>query len=267
MDMLRGTDRFRRRAPGRADALDTRAGTRELPRYKAVKAAITAALVDGEWKPGSALPEQARLAERFDVSIGTLRKATDELVAERILVRRQGLGTFVALHGPARNRYHFFHIVERDGTRELPEPRLLAFVRGTATPAEADALAVEPGTKVLRITNLLSLGGRPAVLDTIVIEAARFPGLTAARFGQRDSTIYSLYQTSYGVNVVRTHERLAARAADRTSARALGITVGMPVLVIDRIAYTYHDTPVEIRHSVVDSRERAYEADRGKAEG
>ncbi len=264
--MLRGPDRPRGRARGSPEALAARAGVRELPRYKAVKAAITAALIAGEWTPGSALPDQARLASRFGVSIGTLRKATDELVAERILVRRQGLGTFVALHGPARNRYHFFHIVERDGSRELPAPRLLAFVRGTATAAEAGALAIAPGAKVLRITNLLSLAGQRTVLDTIVIEAARFPGLTAARFGQRDSTIYSLYQTSYGVNVVRTHERLAAREADRTSARALGIAVGMPVLVIDRIAYTYHDTPVEIRHSVVDTRERAYEADWGKGE-
>lgn len=265
MHMLRGADRQRGRGSTGAHAA-ARAAVGELPRYKAVKAAITSALIAGEWAPGSALPDQARLAGRFEVSIGTLRKATDELVAERILVRRQGLGTFVALHGPARNRYHFFHIVERDGSRRLPEPRLLAFVRGLATAAEADALAIGPAAKVLRITNLLSLAGEPTVLDTIVIEAARFPGLNAARFGQRDSTIYSLYQTSYGVNVVRTHERLAARAADRASARALGIAVGTPVLTIDRVAYTYHDIPVEMRHSVVDTRERAYEADRGKSE-
>ncbi len=254
-----------RRARGH-EAVAGQAADEGLPRYKAVKAAITSALIAGEWPPGRALPEQAALAERFGVSVGTLRKATDELAAERILVRRQGLGTFVALHGPARNRYHFFHIVESDGSRELPEPRMLGFARGTATAGEAAALAIAPGARVLRITNLLSLQGEPAVLDTIVVEAARFPGLTAARFGQRDSTIYSLYQTEYGINVVRTHERLAARAADRAAAKALNLAPRSPVLAIERVAYTYHDVPVELRHSIVDTRSRAYEADRGKGE-
>lgn len=257
----------KRRAPNAFGALSGPANADGVPRYKAVRGAITSALIAGEWPPGSALPEQAALAERFGVSVGTLRKATDELVAERILVRRQGLGTFVALHGPAHNRYHFFHIVERDGTRELPQPRMLAFERDGATADEAAALAIAEGARVLRITNLLSLRGQPAVLDTIVVAAARFPGLTAARFGQRDSTIYSLYQTAYGINVVRTHEQLAARTADRATARALGMSSGDPVLVIERVAYTYHDAPVEVRHSIVDTRMRTYEADRGKPEG
>ena len=252
---------------GRAASSEALAGLANadgVPRYKAVKAAITAALIAGEWAPGSALPEQVQLAERFGVSVGTLRKATDELVAERILIRRQGLGTFVALHGPARNRYHFFHIVERDGTRELPEPQMLDFERGTATDNEAAALEIAPAARVLRITNLLSLRGEPAVLDTIVVAAARFPGLTAARFGQRDSTIYSLYQTEYGINVVRTREWLSASAANRATARALGMAPGTPVLTIKRIAYTYHDVPVELRLSAVDTRARAYEAEQGK---
>src|SRR5665213_573186 len=101
-------------------------------RFRAVKSAITAALIAGEWKSGEAIPDQARLAARCGVSIGTLRKAIDELVAEKILIRRQGLGTFVAAHGPARNRFHFFHIVDADGGRELPRPELLRFARARA---------------------------------------------------------------------------------------------------------------------------------------
>jgi len=52
------------------------------PLYKEVKRRITRGLVDGEWKPGQAIPSESRLAERFQVSVGTLRKAIDELVAE-----------------------------------------------------------------------------------------------------------------------------------------------------------------------------------------
>src|SRR5215216_1631155 len=68
------------------------------PLYKEVKIRLTRGLAAGEWKPGEAIPSESKLAERFNVSIGTIRKAIDELVADRILLRQQGRGTFVATH-------------------------------------------------------------------------------------------------------------------------------------------------------------------------
>ena len=68
------------------------------PLYEQVKQAVLAALAQGEWKQGEAIPPEKNLAERFGVSIGTLRKAIDELAAENILVRHQGRGTYVAVH-------------------------------------------------------------------------------------------------------------------------------------------------------------------------
>ena len=105
------------------------------------------------------------------------------------------------------------------------------FSRGRADAQEAMLLRIEAGARTIRITNLLLLSGEPAVLDTIVIAAAMFPDLTEARFRARDSTIYHFYQTHYGINVVRTHERLRAGTADRKAARELGIAPGAPVLI------------------------------------
>ena len=48
----------------------------ELPLYKEVKRLLTQSLAEGEWPPGVALPSEARLGERYRVSIGTLRKRT-----------------------------------------------------------------------------------------------------------------------------------------------------------------------------------------------
>jgi DNA-binding transcriptional MocR family regulator len=56
------------------------------PLYKEVKNRITQGLAEGLWPPGTAIPSESRLAEQFRVSIGTVRKAIDELVAERILL-------------------------------------------------------------------------------------------------------------------------------------------------------------------------------------
>src|ERR1700750_671221 len=102
-------------------------------RYKEVKSAILAALSAGEWKGGECIPSEKRLAERFGVSIGTLRKAIDELCAENILVRHQGLGTFVSMHRRDRHFFRFFRVARHDGERSYPVVTLINFEKGKAS--------------------------------------------------------------------------------------------------------------------------------------
>lgn len=231
------------------------------PLYKGVKLLITQGLMAGEWRPGQAIPSESRLAGRFGVSLGTVRKAIDELVAEKILVRHQGRGTFVAAHTPDRTLFYFFHIAGRDGRKETPATELLSFARSRADADEAAKLAIARGDRVLRIRNLLRLAGDPVVIDDIVIAAQLVPGLDEAGFAGRDGTIYGLYQARYGINVIRISERLSATVADAESARLLDVAPGTPLLCIARVAYTYHDRPVELRRSLVDTTAHEYTSD------
>lgn len=237
------------------------------PLYRDVKRLLTRSIAAGEWRPGVALPSETKLAERFNVSIGTLRKAIDELVAERIVVRQQGRGTFVASHGQSRLLFHFFHIVPRGGDKQYPETRTLSFRRARAEPAEAATLGLAPYDPVLRIRNLLSLGNKPVIVDDLVLPGRLFPGLTERIFTGRDNTIYHLYQTRYGINVLRTSERLRASLAPADIGRLLGIRKGAPVLEIRRTALTYHNAPVELRRSLVNTAQHEYFSDLGKAAG
>ncbi|TAG76860.1 MAG: GntR family transcriptional regulator, partial [Burkholderiales bacterium] len=66
------------------------------PLYKGVQRALLDQLSSGALKPGQLIPSERELATEFAVSIGTLRKAIDDLVEQRILIRQQGKGTFVA---------------------------------------------------------------------------------------------------------------------------------------------------------------------------
>ncbi len=243
----------------------TAGGIAQNPLYKEVKIQITRGLAAGTWKPGEAIPSESRLASQFNVSIGTIRKAIDELVAEKILVRQQGRGTFVATHTADRTLFYFFHIVGKDGGRELPVTELLSFRAGKALGEEQEALRLERGAPVLRVRNLLRLAGKPVIYDEIAISAKRFAGLTEEMFGQREGTIYGLYQAKWGINVVRISERLSAVAAPAKAARELAIEPAMPTLMIRRVAYTYNDQPVEFRLSWVDTQRHEYLSDLWKA--
>jgi GntR family transcriptional regulator len=239
----------------------------DRPLYEQVRARLTEAISAGRWRAGQSIPSEAELARTFGVAIGTIRKAVDSLVAEQALVRRQGKGTFVTQHDGSRLMFHFFHIVGRDGSKEYPEVEMLAFTRGRASHAEAEALAIAPHDKVIRIRNVLSLQGRPSIVDDITLPALLFPGLTEKRFRARDNTIYHFYQSRYGINVLRTDERLRAVLATREAAELLRVAAGAPLLEIRRVALTFRDRPVELRISRVDTSRLDYHNTLGKGLG
>ena len=236
------------------------------PLYKEVKTRLTRGLASGEWKPGEAIPSEARLSERFGVSIGTIRKAIDELVAERLLLRQQGRGTFVATHTEDRTLFYFFHIVGKDGSREVPAIELLSFRKAAANAAEAGRLAIAKGAAVLRIQNLLRLAGRPVIFDEITVPQALFPDLDQEVFGGRVGTIYGLYQARYAITVTRISERISAAHPPARVAGQLRIATDTPALVIRRVAHTYDETPVEYRVSWVKTGRHEYLADLWRSE-
>jgi GntR family transcriptional regulator len=229
-----------------------------MPLYRAVKRALLRSIEDGALAPGAVLPNETGLAAAFGVSIGTLRRAVDDLVAEHILVRRQGRGTFVATHNSDRFLFQFFHVERIDGLREAPEVEMVGFERVRLDDEAAAALAVRPGDPAFQVENRLKLQGTPVVHDRLQIPAAHFRGLTERRWRERPSTIYHLYQSEFGITVVRAQERLRAVAADRASARALGIGVGQPVLQVRRTAIALGGRPVEYRVSTVVTTRHEY---------
>ncbi len=123
-------------------------GAGSVPLYRQVKSALLRLLESGQLGPGEMLPNEAQISAALLVSIGTLRKAVDELVHEHILVRRQGKGTFVAMHNNDRFMFQFFHIEPRPDVfdqrvvpeREFPVVDNLSFYAGRATDTEAYAL-------------------------------------------------------------------------------------------------------------------------------
>ena len=234
------------------------------PLYREIGRDLTQRIAAGEWLPDMALPAESKLGAHYNASIGTVRKALDELVAERVVVRRQGSGTFVATHRANRLLFHFFHIVPRVGGRLVPKTRTLSFRRSRASAGEARRLRLPPGEAVFRVRNLLYLEERPVILDELVLPARLFRDLSEKVFTGRDNTIYHLYQSRYGVNVLRTSERLRATRAGARAARLLAVPAGAPLLQISRTALTYDNAPVELRESLVNTAQHDYFSDLGK---
>jgi GntR family transcriptional regulator len=229
-----------------------------MPLYRVVKRALLTAIEGGTYPPGSSLPSESELAAAFGVSIGTLRKAVDELSAEHLLVRRQGRGTFVASHSADRFLFQFFHVERADGLREVPSVELVSFERARADEEAANALQLRAGDAVFQIENRLLLQGRAVIYDRLTVSAALFKGLTEKRTRERSGTIYQMYQTEFGISVVRALERARAVSVDRQIARVLGLPLGQAVMQVRRTALSFGDRPVEYRCSTINTAHHDY---------
>jgi len=229
-----------------------------MPLYRVVKASLLRAIGDGRYPPGTPLPSESELAAAFEVSIGTLRKAVDELAAEHILVRRQGRGTFVATHTTDRFLFQFFHVERNDGLREAPTVELVSFERLRADDEPARALQLRAGDPVFQIEHRLLLQGSAVIYDRLTVPTAAFKGLTEKRVRDWPGTLYQLYQAEFGITVVRALDRARASAADRSASRVLGLPVGVPVMQVRRTALTFADRPVEHRLSVINTAHHDY---------
>ncbi|HET8791672.1 MAG TPA: GntR family transcriptional regulator [Modicisalibacter sp.] len=227
------------------------------PLYRQIKDLLLERIADGEWPPGTFIPSESALAASYSVSVGTLRKALDELVTDNVVIRRQGKGTAVATHDADRALFRFFNIVHHDGERTLPVSRALSRTRRRATEAESKDLELAKNAEIIHIRRVRELEGKPILLEDIVLDAERFAALETEP-SVLPNTLYQLYQNQYGATVAHADEHLVAMAAGKDEIVHLGVEAGEPLIEIRRIARDYQGKPIERRLSVLSTQEYCY---------
>ncbi|HEX5125513.1 MAG TPA: GntR family transcriptional regulator [Rhodocyclaceae bacterium] len=228
------------------------------PLYRQIKSLIVQALDAGEWLPGQAIPSEQELATRFGVSQGTVRKAIDELSAENLLLRKQGKGTFVASHHDPHASFRFLRLVPLNGSTVPPQSMPLECWRAKAGQEASRNLSVELGSPMIIVRRMLRFENKPVVIDEIYLPGEVFQGMNLEMLQAWQGSLYSLFETRFGVRMVRAQERIRAVAADRSMAEALAVSEHTPLLSVERVAYTYGDKPVEWRRGLYSTAEHCY---------
>lgn len=229
-------DEFRRL--GRRDR-----GTR-TPAYQRLRDAIEHAIRAGDLEPGAGLPSERDLSKLLDLSRVTVRRAIAGLVEDGVLVQRHGAGTFVAgrIVKSISKLTSFSDDLRARGL--VPRSEFLEKSLGEVTPEEAMALAVSPGTRVLRLRRIRYAGAAPLALERSVIPHAVLPDPAAV------ST--SLYEAldAVGCRPTRALQRLRAVAFDAEQARLLHVAPGSAGLFIERRSFLDDGRAVEFTCSL-----------------
>jgi GntR family transcriptional regulator len=187
------------------------------------------------------------LAGIYKVSQGTVRKAIDSLASENILIRRQGKGTYVATHDAEVNKLRFLRLNSDSGHKESLKNDFISCKKSKANAYVAKILETKASASTMEVKRLLSFSGRPLIYDHIIIPAAPFKGLSSTSILNSNGSMYSMYESQFGIRMIRSEERLKSIGADKEVAEILGLNVGMPLLSIERVSYTYGDKPMEWR--------------------
>lgn len=232
----------------------------DAPLYREVRRRLLQCVAEGEWKPGERLPAESELADRFGVAVSTLRAGVKELTSAGVLIRRQGKGTFVAQHDPHSQHFRFSNIYSwRQGKvstrREIVSMRRIRADRETA---ELLRLGDAASPLVHHVVCTLHDSAAVAGIMEIMLPVSLFPKLRPKDFEPTIENIYSFYQRACGVTVLRMEERVSARTANAETAKILQLRRGHPLLQVERIAYTFNNTPVEVRRRTYEGQQHYY---------
>jgi|TARA_B110000037_G_scaffold33028_1_gene39833 GntR family transcriptional regulator len=217
------------------------------PLYMQVKKRITESLVNAEWSPGQSIPSEMELAKKYNVSQGTVRKAIDDLASDKILIRRQGKGTFVSTHNEEHIQLRFLRLTEKSGKKEKLENKLISFDKEKAGIQIANSLGINSSSTLITIKRLLIFNGRPLILDLIKIPATYFRGLTSEKIIERNGSMYRMYEADFGIQMLHADEKIKAVQSNKESSLLLDVTEGFPLLSVERLSYTYENKPMEWR--------------------
>lgn len=222
-----------------------------LPAYLRLRDELAARIAAGEWGPDRALPSENALARDHRLSVGTVRKAVQQLVDEGLLERRQGSGTYLRKPAFDATLFRFFQMQGRfqmqgpgEDARSIPKSQLITRVRMTAPEPVAAILGT---ADTIRIERVRSLSGRPILAEEIYIRADRFEGLESLPAHELGPLLYPVYYDRFGVFVARAIDDVSFGRADATTAARLGIAEAAPVACIERTAFTIDGTAIEWR--------------------
>lgn len=229
------------------------------PLYKQIKKLLLQSLEGNEFKPGESIPSEQELAVRFEVSQGTVRKAIDELSAENVLIRRQGKGTFVATHHEPQVRYRFLRIASDDPSQALRTQTTFLSCETQVPTAEMRKLfELTANQHVICIARVMKFSGQPAIYEKIYLPEPIFQGLTLEVLNRHKMPLYGLFESYFGVQLLRCDEKIRAIASSDEIAEHLSVAAGTPLLSVERISYTYGEKPVEIRKGLYTTQDYYY---------
>ena len=221
----------------------------KTPLYHQIVENLHALIQSRQLVAGEVIPSEADLGEIYGVSRLTVRKAIDTLVRDGLLIRKQGVGTFVA-HTSAAQIYpselSFTRNMEQIG--RTPNSKIISFKTLPASPEIAHHIGIKTNDPVYELVRLRLADGEPLMLETTYLSANQFPGLEKADL--QTGSLYNYLSTNYHVDITALDHVLEPTLLTEYEASLLQVKPGEPAILSEMLGLTPDGTPVEYTWSL-----------------
>lgn len=225
-----------------------------IPLYRRIHDDLLTKIEAGAFHAGDRLPSEAELAREYNVSRITSRQALDLLCSEGLLIRRQGMGSFVTAPKVSQPLVRLTDFVEDMAQAGLKaESRVLHFGEEKAGPDIAAQLDLAASSRVFRLDRLRLADSSPIALDRTWLPP-QFGKLLAGE-DLENRTIYEILEKDYGIQIASGTYTIEAYNAVAEQAQLLQIEERAALLVFLR-------TSSAADGRVVYLQQRFYRADR-----
>jgi GntR family transcriptional regulator len=216
-----------------------------------LKSWIISGLREGTLSPGDRVPSENELSQALDVSSTTVKRALEELRRQGFIQRIQGRGSFITgqkkLELDLQNHFSLTIMTLDQGMQ--PVRRTLERLEIAATASIANPLKVPVKARIGKLVRLRLMDETPIAVDTSYIPLDLFPGMLAE---YRDEVgLYALLEGKYHNGPLHVSDTIEPILINEFESNTLGVEIGSPALLIERIAYGRGDTPVEFNKSVI----------------
>lgn len=228
------------------------------PLYYQVREIIASAIEEGNYDSSYKLPSERELAEIFGLSRMTVRQATTSLVNDGVLVRKRGMGTFVAPPKMEQGLLQLTGFTEDMKQRGMvPSTRFLSVKKIRASESAAQKFSIVKGDQVIVLERLRLADGEPMAYEVSHLPWQRFPGLDAHITSGQALSLYEILKTKYGAEIFKARQSIEATLATAREAELLNINKGTPLLLLERFTLDKPGNVIEVVKSL-------YRADRYK---
>lgn len=219
-----------------------------IPMYFRIQQTILEQIQQGTLKPGQQLLTEAEIAQQYQVSRITAKRALDELVHQGRAFRQQGRGTFVAKHRIRDISGFGSFSADIKARGMLPGSKILKFEEVTPNAEVRERLHLSENEHVYLLKRLRLANNEPVAVETAYLPYRRFPDLFSKV--QNDKSLYTALAENYQSVPTWADAEIEARSATKEEAALLSIDVGTPVLAAQRVTFTANYDIVETVLSV-----------------
>jgi GntR family transcriptional regulator len=206
-------------------------------------------VIKEELEPGDMLPSEWDLSNLYGVNRLTVRRAIDDLERDGLLIRRHGVGTFVANSTEAQiypSELSFTKNMQQIG--RVPSSRVVGLQILPATAEIARLLTLRVETPVFKLVRIRLVDGDPLILETTYLSQERFPALSEADLNM--GSLYSFLSAHYQVDIVALDQVMEPTLLTEREAELLEMEPGSPAILSEMVGFTADGSPVEYTWSV-----------------